>query len=84
MWQQRNCVRGLHVQLGDVHGVRWCKYCMHIHEVVTPTKPPTPEQARIKSMQAQVKRAQAAVKQERIRQQQVKLNQARAAVSNSV
>jgi hypothetical protein len=47
-------------------------------------KPPTPEQARIKAMQAQVKRAQAAVKQERIRQQQVKLNQARAAVSTSV
>ena len=56
---------------------------MHIHEVVSP-KPPTPEQARIRAMQAQVKRAQAAVKQERIRQQQLKLNQARAAVSNSV
>ena len=53
---------------------------MKISEVTTPT----PEQARIKAMQAQVKRAQAAVKQERIRQQQLKLNQARAAVSNSV
>ena len=41
---------------------------MKISEVTTPT----PEQARIKAMQAQVKRAQAAVKQERIRQQQVK------------
>jgi hypothetical protein len=38
---------------------------MRIEEVV---KSPTPEQTRIKSMQAQVKRAQAAVKQERIRQ----------------
>ena len=56
---------------------------MRTHEVVS-TKPPTPEQARIKAMQAQVKRAQAAVKQERIRQQLVKLDQARAAVSSSV
>jgi hypothetical protein len=56
---------------------------MRIHEVVS-TKPATPEQARIKAMQAQVKRAQAAVKQERVRQQQLKLNQARAAVSTSV
>ena len=56
---------------------------MRIHEVITPTKPPTPEQARIRSMQAQVKRSQTAVKQERIRQQQTKLNQARAAVSAS-
>jgi len=60
-----------------------CKYSMRIHEVVS-TKLPTPEQARIKAMQAQVKRAQAAVKQERVRQQQVKLNQARAAVLTSV
>jgi hypothetical protein len=56
---------------------------MHIHEVITPTKPPTPEQACIRSMQAQVKRSQTAVKQERLRQQQTKLNQARAAVSAS-
>jgi hypothetical protein len=56
---------------------------MHIHEVVT-AKPATPEQARIKAMQAQVKRAQGALKAERLRQQQVKLNQARAAVSSSV
>jgi hypothetical protein len=56
---------------------------MRITEVVS-TKPPTPEQARIRAMQSQVKRAQAAVKQERIRQQQLKLNQARAAVSTSV
>jgi hypothetical protein len=60
-----------------------CKYWMRITEVVS-TKPATPEQARIKSMQAQVKQAQQRVKQERIRQQQVKLNQARAAVSSSV
>ena len=69
--------------LGDVHGVCWCKYSMRITEVIS-TKPPTPEQARIKSMQAQVKQAQQRVKQERVRQQQVKLNQARAAVSSSV
>ena len=60
-----------------------CKYIMRIHEVFTPTKPPTPEQSRIRSMQAQVKRSQTAVKQERLRQQQTKLNQARAAVSGS-
>jgi len=40
-----------------VHGVFMCKYRMHIHEVVS-TKPPTPEQARINAMQAQVKQAQ--------------------------
>jgi hypothetical protein len=56
---------------------------MRIHEVITSTKPPTPEQVRIRSMQAQVKRSQTAVKQERIRQQQTKLNQARAAVPAS-
>ena len=61
-----------------------CKYCMRIHEVITPTKPLSPEQARIRSMQAQVKRSQTAVKQERIRQQQTKLNQTRAAISTSV
>lgn len=76
MWLQQNCVRDLRVQLGDVYCVFMCKYSMQIHEVVS-TKPPTPEQARIKTMQAQVKRAQAAVKQERLRQQQVKLNQQR-------
>lgn len=56
---------------------------MRIHEVVT-TKPPTPEQARIRAMQAQVKRSQTAVKQERIRQQQTKLNQAREAIASGV
>jgi len=80
---QQNCVQGLHVQLANVHGMCKCKYLMHIHEVVS-MKPPTPEQARIKSMQAQVKQAQQRVKAERIRQQQLKLNQARAAVSSSV
>ena len=48
---------------------------MHIHEV---TKPPTPEQARIRAMQAQVRQAQQRVKLERVRQQQRKLNQQRA------
>ena len=65
------------------YSARMCKYIMRIHEVITPTKPPTPEQARIRSMQAQVKRSQTAVKQERIRQQQTKLNQARAALLTS-
>ena len=83
MWLQQNCVRDLHVQLGNVYCVPMCKYSMRITEVVS-MKPPTPEQARIRAMQAQVKRAQAAVKAERVRQQQVKLNQARAAVSTSV
>ena len=69
-------MQGLHVQLGDVYCVFLCKYSMRTHEVVS-TKPPTPEQARIKTMQAQVKRAQAAVKQERLRQQQARLNQQR-------
>ena len=40
---------------------------MKIAEVATLT-PPTPEQQRIKAMQAQVKRAQEAVKAERARQ----------------
>ena len=80
---QQNCVRGLHVQLGNVHGVLMCKYLMHIAEVVS-MKPPTPEQAHIRAMQAQVKQAQQRVKVERVRQQQLKLNKARAAVSNSV
>jgi len=48
---------------------------MHIHEV---TKPPTPEQARIRAMQAQVRQAQQRVKLERVLQQQRKLNQQRA------
>lgn len=52
---------------------------MRIAEVVS-NKPPTPEQARIKSMQAQVRQAQQRVKQERIRQQQARLNQTHAAV----
>ncbi len=65
------------------YSARMCKYIMRIHEVITSTKPPTPEQVRIRSMQAQVKRSQTAVKQERIRQQQTKLNQARAAVPAS-
>ena len=40
---------------------------MKIREVAV-NKPPTPEQQRIKAMQAQVKRAQEAVKAERARQ----------------
>ncbi len=48
---------------------------MHIHEV---TRPATPEQARIRAMQAQVRQAQQRVKLERVLQQQRKLNQQRA------
>ena len=40
---------------------------MIIREITAP-KPPTPEQQRIKAMQAQVKRAQDAVRAERARQ----------------
>jgi hypothetical protein len=40
---------------------------MTINEVTN--KPPTPEQARIKALQAQAKRARDAVKAERARQQ---------------
>ena len=40
---------------------------MKITEITAP-KPPTPEQQRIKAMQAQVKRAQEAVRAERARQ----------------
>ena len=40
---------------------------MIIREITAP-KPPTPEQQRIKAMQAQVKRAQEAVRAERARQ----------------
>lgn len=40
---------------------------MKIQEVTSP-RPPTPEQQRIKAMQAQVKRAQEAVRAERARQ----------------
>jgi len=63
--------------------VYMCKYIMRIHEVVT-TKPLSPEQARIRAMQAQVKQAQQRVKAERVRQQQTKLNRARAAITSSV
>ena len=68
MQLQVSYVWDLHVQLGNVLGVFMCKYCMHIYEVVS-TKPATPEQARIKAMQAQDKQAQQRVKQERLRQQ---------------
>ena len=43
--------------------------CMRIQEVITKPKPAmTPDQARIESLKAQVKRNQAAVKAERARQ----------------
>jgi len=51
---------------------------MKITEVTTP-KPPSPEQARIRAMQAQVKRAQEAVKAERARQ---KIASAQKSLSN--
>lgn len=68
---------------GDVLVARQCKYLMRITEVVS-TKPPTPDQARIRAMQAQVKQAQQRVKLERVRQQSARLNQARAAVTTGV
>ena len=74
MWLQQNYVQGLHVQLGDVYCVFMCKYSTHITEIV---KPPTPEQARIKAMQAQVRQAQQRVKAKRLLQQQARLNQQR-------
>ena len=83
MLLQQNCVQGLHVALDDMLVVRKCKYLMRIQEVVS-TKPPTPEQARIRAMQVQVKQAQRRVKAERVRQQQARVNQARAAISTSV
>ena len=46
---------------------------------ITSTKPPTPEQARIRAMQAQVKRAQEAVRAERARQ---KIKAGQQALSN--
>ena len=82
MLLQPNCVRVLHVAQDNAPVVRKCKYLMRIQEVVS-TKPPTPEQARIRAMQAQVKQAQQRVKAERVRQQTTRLNQARAAVMAS-
>ena len=73
-------MRVLHVALGDTLIVRQCKYLMRIQEVVS-TKPPTPEQARIKAMHAQVKQAQQRVKAERVRQQQARLDQQRSNLS---
>ena len=74
-------MRVLHVALGDMLVVRQCKYSMCIQEVVS-TKPPTPEQARIRAMQAQVKQAQQRVKAERVRQQQARLNQQRSKLAS--
>ena len=73
---QQNYVRVLHAALDDMLVVRQRKYTMRIQEVVS-TKPPTPEQARIRAMQAQVRQAQQRVKAERVRQQQARLNQQR-------
>ncbi|WP_174221109.1 hypothetical protein [Polynucleobacter necessarius] len=52
---------------------------MVIKEIAS-LKPPTPEQQRIKAMQAQVKRAQEAVKAERARQ---KIKAGQAELSNA-
>lgn len=43
---------------------------MRIHEVIKPSKPLTPDQARLKALKDQAKRSQAAVKVERARQRQ--------------
>jgi len=57
------------------------RFNMRIAEVIS-NKPPTPEQQRIKSMQAQVQQAQQSVKAERVRQKQARLNQQRSKLSN--
>ena len=51
-----------------------------VNEIST-SKPLTPAQARIASLQQQAKRSQQAVKQERLHQQQQKLNQQRTALN---
>ena len=53
---------------------------LQVNEVST-TKPLTPAQARIASLQQQAKRSQQVVKQERLRLQQQKLNQQRTALN---
>ena len=55
---------------------------LQVNEVST-SKPPTPQQQRIASLQQQAKRSQQAVKQERLRQQQQKLNQQRSKLNQS-
>ena len=47
---------------------------MRLHEIA-PKKPPSPEQARLKSMQQRVKQAQASVAAERQRQRATKASQ---------
>ena len=51
---------------------------MRIAEVL---KLPTPQQARIKNLQAQVTQSKQRVKAERVRQQQIKLNAQRTALN---
>ena len=53
---------------------------LQVNEVCI-SKPATPQQQRIASLQQQTKRSQQAVKQERLRQQQQKLNQQRTALN---
>jgi len=53
---------------------------LQVNEVST-SKPPTPQQQRITSLEQQAKSSQKAVKQERLRQQQQKLNQQRTALN---
>jgi hypothetical protein len=55
---------------------------MRLKEFAT-VKPPTPEQAKLKSLQTQAKQAQQRVKQERLRQQQQELNQQRLKLNQS-
>ena len=53
---------------------------IQVNEVST-SKPPTPQQQRITSLEQQAKSSRQAVKQERLRQQQQKLNQQRTALN---
>jgi len=59
---------------------------MRLHEIqsIKPTKPLTPDQQRVASLQANAKRADQAVKAERARQQQRTARQALATVQRTI
>jgi len=56
---------------------------MRIAEITNTSKPKSPQQQLITTLQQQAKRSQQAVKQEHLRQQQQKLNRQRAALNKS-
>jgi hypothetical protein len=51
--------------------------------IVEVVQAPTPNQARIKALQAQAAQSQQRVKSERVRQQQMRLNAQRAAINSA-